>query len=313
MSDSYFTSAHPFSIEALTSSLDAKSLSHISATEFQKALLDVTTAEDSLDASIGGRRTPDLGSEGSSPQQSPSGSVHTSPSSQSDSSSSGVEQLLCKLDGDVNKLVNRKGSPTKPQLSFVAIISQAILRSPGKKLLLGDIYKYFSDNYEYYNNEQRTWRNSIRHNLSINECFIKDGRVLNKGHYWAIHPACQADFSKGDYRRRNTRRHARRINSAYAPHLPSTVYPYPAELMQNTPKNAYQYHPYQRYQQQHQMYYAPPTGQMQQILPQARMDMYQKHGHATASYPNHGYSQAMLPSGGATYQPLSWYSIDSSY
>ena len=66
------------------------------------------------------------------------------------------------------------------------------------------------DHFPYYNNQARAWRNSIRHNLSLNECFIKAGRAENgKGNYWALHPACIDDFSKGDYRRRHARRRAR--------------------------------------------------------------------------------------------------------
>lgn len=55
------------------------------------------------------------------------------------------------------------------------------------------------------------WRNSIRHNLSLNDCFIKAGRSANgKGHYWAIHPANLEDFQKGDFRRRRAQRRVRR-------------------------------------------------------------------------------------------------------
>ena len=55
------------------------------------------------------------------------------------------------------------------------------------------------------------WRNSIRHNLSLNDCFIKSGRSANgKGHYWAIHPANLDDFQKGDFRRRRAQRRVRK-------------------------------------------------------------------------------------------------------
>ena len=55
------------------------------------------------------------------------------------------------------------------------------------------------------------WRNSIRHNLSLNDCFIKAGRSANgKGHYWAIHPANLDDFQKGDFRRRRAQRRVRK-------------------------------------------------------------------------------------------------------
>jgi hypothetical protein len=52
----------------------------------------------------------------------------------------------------------------------------AILDSRDMKMTLGDIYRHIMDNHPYYNNEEKAWRNSIRYNLSINECFIKVGK-----------------------------------------------------------------------------------------------------------------------------------------
>ncbi|XP_017086795.1 uncharacterized protein LOC108118553 isoform X2 [Drosophila eugracilis] len=81
----------------------------------------------------------------------------------------------------------------KPQHSYIGLIAMAILSS----------------------NEMKSrgpgWRNSIRHNLSLNDCFIKSGRSANgKGHYWAIHPANMDDFRKGDFRRRKAQRKVRK-------------------------------------------------------------------------------------------------------
>lgn len=60
--------------------------------------------------------------------------------------------------------------------------------------------------------QDKNWRNSVRHNLSLNECFIKAGRSDNgKGHFWAIHPGNYQDFSKGDYHCRRARRRVRRV------------------------------------------------------------------------------------------------------
>uniref|UniRef100_A0A672UXH7 Fork-head domain-containing protein n=1 Tax=Strigops habroptila TaxID=2489341 RepID=A0A672UXH7_STRHB len=98
----------------------------------------------------------------------------------------------------------------KPAQSYIALISTAILSSPEKKLLLSDIYQWIMDNYPYFKNK-KSWRNSVRHNLSLNECFVKAGRSDNgKGHFWAIHPANLEDFAKGDYHRRRARRRVRR-------------------------------------------------------------------------------------------------------
>ena len=100
----------------------------------------------------------------------------------------------------------------KPPHSYIALISMALLDSKDKKCLLGEIYEYTMTKFPFYRyTPDKAWRNSIRHNLSLNECFIKAGRADNgKGNYWAIHPACVEDFAKGDFRRRQARRRARR-------------------------------------------------------------------------------------------------------
>ncbi|OWK61049.1 Forkhead box protein I3 [Lonchura striata] len=89
----------------------------------------------------------------------------------------------------------------KPPLSYIALIAKAILSSPTNKLNLAAIYKYIEDNFPFYRNKGRGWRNSVRHNLSLNDCFIKVGRCEDgKGNYWSIHPSNLNDFVKGDFR-----------------------------------------------------------------------------------------------------------------
>lgn len=99
----------------------------------------------------------------------------------------------------------------KPQHSYIGLIAMAILSSPDRKLVLSDIYQHILDNYPYFRSRGPGWRNSIRHNLSLNDCFVKAGRSANgKGHYWAIHPANVEDFRKGDFRRRKAQRKVRK-------------------------------------------------------------------------------------------------------
>ncbi|XP_023952502.2 forkhead box protein C1 [Bicyclus anynana] len=99
----------------------------------------------------------------------------------------------------------------KPQHSYIGLIAMAILNSPDCKLVLSDIYQHILDNYPYFRSRGPGWRNSIRHNLSLNDCFVKAGRSANgKGHYWAIHPANVEDFRKGDFRRRKAQRKVRK-------------------------------------------------------------------------------------------------------
>jgi hypothetical protein len=99
----------------------------------------------------------------------------------------------------------------KPSYSYIGLIAMAILSAPDRKLVLSDIYQWILDHYAYFRARGPGWRNSIRHNLSLNDCFIKAGRSANgKGHYWSIHPANLADFSSGDFRRRRAQRRVRK-------------------------------------------------------------------------------------------------------
>ncbi|OWF46946.1 forkhead box protein E4-like [Mizuhopecten yessoensis] len=145
-------------------------------------------------------------------------SLRRSPVPSLSNSSSGTEsenpesivKVLLSLDKTMKSNIG-DATDGKPAQSYIALISMAILSSPNQKMLLCDIYQYIMDNFRFYNNTNKAWRNSIRHNLSLNECFVKSGRSENgKGNYWSIHPACIEDFSRGDFRRRQARRRARK-------------------------------------------------------------------------------------------------------
>ncbi|XP_066406810.1 forkhead box protein D4-like 1 [Molothrus aeneus] len=103
----------------------------------------------------------------------------------------------------------------KPPLSYIALIAKAILSSPTNKLNLAAIYKYIEDNFPFYRNKGRGWRNSVRHNLSLNDCFIKVGRCEDgKGNYWSIHPSNLKDFVHGDFRQhRRSRKRGHQMES----------------------------------------------------------------------------------------------------
>ncbi|EDO38502.1 predicted protein, partial [Nematostella vectensis] len=95
----------------------------------------------------------------------------------------------------------------KPNQSYISLISEAILSSPEQKLILSDIYNFILTRYPYFRTKGTGWRNSIRHNLSLNECFVKAGRSPNgKGHFWAIDATYFDDFRRGDFRKRRSYR-----------------------------------------------------------------------------------------------------------
>ncbi|XP_060551131.1 forkhead box protein E1-like [Ruditapes philippinarum] len=125
-----------------------------------------------------------------------------------------VKKSLRELEKKADKIKTSKKttSSDKPSHSYIALIAMAILDSRDMKMTLGDIYRHIMDNHPYYNNEEKAWRNSIRYNLSINECFIKVGKdeLAGKGNLWGIHSACIEDFKSGDFRRRQARRRAKK-------------------------------------------------------------------------------------------------------
>ncbi|CAD6184772.1 unnamed protein product [Caenorhabditis auriculariae] len=108
-------------------------------------------------------------------------------------------------------VLSQSSQQPKPQHSYIGLIAMAILSSPNQKMVLSEVYDWIMSNYPYFRTRGAGWRNSIRHNLSLNDCFVKAGRAANgKGHYWAVHPACVNDFARGDFRRRRAQRKVRR-------------------------------------------------------------------------------------------------------
>uniref|UniRef100_A0A8C8Z8D0 Forkhead box N2 n=1 Tax=Prolemur simus TaxID=1328070 RepID=A0A8C8Z8D0_PROSS len=93
------------------------------------------------------------------------------------------------------KLCNRtekKSATSKPPYSFSLLIYMAIEHSPNKCLPVKEIYSWILNRFPYFATAPTGWKNSVRHNLSLNKCFQKveksHGKVNGKGSLWCVDP-----------------------------------------------------------------------------------------------------------------------------
>lgn len=76
--------------------------------------------------------------------------------------------------------VDKDGNYAKPHLSYIALITMAILHTPDQRATLSGICEFIRQRFGYYKKKFPLWQNSIRHNLSLNDCFIKIPREPGK-------------------------------------------------------------------------------------------------------------------------------------
>ncbi|XP_041830320.1 forkhead box L3 [Melanotaenia boesemani] len=116
-------------------------------------------------------------------------------------------------DGYPSSSTDEEKKICRPAYSYIALIAMAIQQSPEQRVTLSGIYEFIMKRFPYYRSNQRAWQNSIRHNLSLNSCFIKvprtEGNEKGKGNYWTFATGCESMldlFENGNFRRRRRRR-----------------------------------------------------------------------------------------------------------
>ncbi|XP_056149601.1 forkhead box protein Q1-like [Lampris incognitus] len=97
----------------------------------------------------------------------------------------------------------------KPPYSYIALIAMAIRDSATGRLTLAEINGYLMKKFPFFRGSYTGWRNSVRHNLSLNDCFLKvlrdPSRQWGKDNYWMLNPQSEYTFADGVFRRRRKR------------------------------------------------------------------------------------------------------------
>ncbi|MBW04632.1 Forkhead box protein N1, partial [Eschrichtius robustus] len=73
------------------------------------------------------------------------------------------------------------------------LIFMALKNSKTGSLPVSEIYNFMTEHFPYFKTAPDGWKNSVRHNLSLNKCFEKvenkSGSSSRKGCLWALNPA----------------------------------------------------------------------------------------------------------------------------
>ncbi|VBB31606.1 unnamed protein product [Acanthocheilonema viteae] len=90
----------------------------------------------------------------------------------------------------------------RPPYTYASLIREAIMESKDCQLTLNEIYQWFTETFAYFRRNAATWKNAVRHNLSLHKCFARVEQNV-KGAVWTVD---DSEF----YRRRPQRAHTSR-------------------------------------------------------------------------------------------------------
>ncbi|XP_058841798.1 forkhead box protein P2 isoform X12 [Acipenser ruthenus] len=77
-----------------------------------------------------------------------------------------------------------KNADVRPPFTYATLIRQAIMEAADMQLTLNEIYSWFTRTFAYFRRNAATWKNAVRHNLSLHKCFVRVENV--KGAVWTV-------------------------------------------------------------------------------------------------------------------------------
>uniref|UniRef100_A0A8C3WS60 Forkhead box protein M1 n=1 Tax=Catagonus wagneri TaxID=51154 RepID=A0A8C3WS60_9CETA len=102
-----------------------------------------------------------------------------------------LEQSQAKVEGPPGASASWPHSASeRPPYSYMAMIQFAINSTERKRMTLKDIYTWIEDHFPYFKHIAKPgWKNSIRHNLSLHDMFVRETSANGKVSFWTIHPS----------------------------------------------------------------------------------------------------------------------------
>ncbi|XP_059190744.1 forkhead box protein P2-like [Centropristis striata] len=176
---------------------------HLPSLESQSISAPASLQSPPSDGSAADPHGPQLGSANNlpslslsdSPQVSPRPSAPVSTPSQgseeespSDASCAGAirrrhHPLVYSLSSE-NEYELYKNTDIRPPFTYATLIRQAIMETSDMQLTLNEIYNWFTRTFAYFRRNAATWKNAVRHNLSLHKCFVRVENV--KGAVWTV-------------------------------------------------------------------------------------------------------------------------------